>query len=106
MTRLEQAPSERRRSRAPVLLALVCFSLMFLASAERRLREVDFNDPGVFFKNGAGGKVTNLLAEVDPVPSTRVPRITLTPEPSPLAGPAAPAPVGAIGHPESRAPPR
>lgn len=103
-----------RRARAPLLgppvrlhLVFLCASLVVLASAQRRVWEVDYNTPGVeLFKSGETGKVVNLLAELDRV---EVPLI-LGPGPTldtRLPGPRhAAVPLRAATRPEPRAPPR
>lgn len=88
-------------------LVLLCASLVVLASAQRRVWEADYNNPGVeLFKSGEAGKVVNLLAELDRVEAPLILGLGPALE-TQLPGPRhAAVPLRAASHPESRAPPR
>ena len=103
-----------RRARAPLLRSPVCFPLVLLcallvvlASAQRRVWEADYNNPGVeLFKSGETGKVVNLVAEFDRVKAPLILGLGPTLDTELPAPRHAAVPLRAATHPEPRAPPR
>ena len=91
--------------RLPV--AFLCISLVMLASAERRLWESDFNTASSLnVKNGEASKVIHLLLDVDRIGEPGASGITLAPIARTLVPRQTAVALAALGHPESRAPPR